>query len=405
MSRRRFIEPTLRRGFTLIELMVGVFIALFLTAAAITFASHETKLLGYSNDQIDLEQSGRAAIDLLAQDIRMAGAGVGYGINGAFNGFQTGTFTVPGGASFNNAGTTQSITLTGSDTNGAHLASTSYSIGTQDLLIATADGSYASIAFWNSAGGEYCSSTDTAFRTSPAEQALLRDPSGAAFIAGSITSGAIVSPCTWGQCAGSCVAFTFAANPGGNYVTFSSDNAAGSAPYIDGEVMGGFKHVVWFVANQAPPYNYAAQLRRVVFDGSNSCASRDTCGQNTSVADYVEALSYQIWTFNTTATPTPQWQIMPLGSPLVPTNRGDRIRVDIEIVVRSHISDDHAHQAAVLRLQPQPNGGMCIPGGGVATQIDDPSSCPGGRASWDWVVRKTYRTSVEVKNSGRQAIR
>src|SRR5436190_23826782 len=104
------------RGVTLIELMVGVFIALFLTAAAVAFASHETKLLGYSNDQIDLEQSGRAAIDLLSQDIRMAGSGVGTTIspgptNGAYLGLQVGVFGMPGGLQFNDNGTNHTLGL------------------------------------------------------------------------------------------------------------------------------------------------------------------------------------------------------------------------------------------------------------------------------------------------------
>ena len=75
-----------QRGLTLLELLVGVFIAIFLTAAAVAFAAHETRLMGVSQARLEASSAGRAALDLLADDLAMAGAGVGHFENGDFAG-------------------------------------------------------------------------------------------------------------------------------------------------------------------------------------------------------------------------------------------------------------------------------------------------------------------------------
>src|SRR5574339_630921 len=92
-----------RRGLTLIELMIGVAIALFLTAAAVTFVRHETRLMGVSQDRIDMLQGGRAAIDLIGLDVQQAGQGIGYDEAGNFQGLLLGPFTA-GSQNWNSVG-------------------------------------------------------------------------------------------------------------------------------------------------------------------------------------------------------------------------------------------------------------------------------------------------------------
>lgn len=381
-----------RRGFTLIELTVGVFIALFLTAAAVAFASHETRLLGYSNEQIDLAQASRAAIDMLSSDLQLAGAGVGYTASGVFAGLVTRDFQVPSGPSggpalgFNDAGgMNHLLTLT---------TATSYTVPTQDLKIRVADGSSSTIAYWNGNGGEYCMGPGIDIRAG--DQVILRESGGIDAMAGTITPGGVVS-CSWGKCIGGCRQFTFIPPAPSAVLAYRSSDSAPSTPYTGGEIAGNFKEIVWFVETMKADRN-AAQLRRVVFDGTNGCpGTRLDCGEANSVADYVESLAYQVWEYDTTRT-SPDWVALASNRDLKPNGRGDRLRIDFELVLRSRVADDRQHTPIALRLAPPQHGGLCIPGGGVASVASDPSTCPGAP---DTVARKVLRTSVEIMNSGR----
>lgn len=74
MKRRH--RPHLR-GLTLVELMVGMVISLFILAAAFTFAGHQIRLTEFTAGEVDRDRMGRLALELMAEDLRNAGLGVG----------------------------------------------------------------------------------------------------------------------------------------------------------------------------------------------------------------------------------------------------------------------------------------------------------------------------------------
>lgn len=370
---------TSRRGVTLVELMVGVAIALFLTTAAIAFTVHETRLMGISRENLELSQTGRAALDLLTRDLAAAGAGVGYQTDGVFGGLRLDTFVIDG-VTFNPAGVAVPVGSSGIAGAGADLAlvtvglhgstGVGYVNRTQDIGVVFADGAYATISDYNAAGsGWHClgtAATPITFRTG--EIAIMRSEDGS--LARTVQLGAPGVPgCSaYATCAQGCRAFTFVpAAPG----WFASDPTADNATYVGGELQGGLKQVVWFVAAA----NGAGTLRRAVFDGAATCAARDnTCGM--AAADFVEHLGVQVWTWDVNAG---GWQ----SAGQVPINTPNRVRVDLELVVRARTSGARAASPVELRLLP----GACVPVG----------DCVADR---DFGVRQAFRTSVEVKNSG-----
>jgi type II secretory pathway pseudopilin PulG len=374
-----------RRGLTLIELVVGVFIALILTAAAVVFASHETKLLGYSTEQVDSQQSIRAAIDLLTGDLQSAGTGIGSLPSGEFAGLQIGSFTVPGGLQFNPNGVNgANVTLQPGDlATGAERAAATYVLASRDLGLLLADGPIATIAQQNGAAGEICDATNAI----PAEQqlALFKDSAGVSVLPVLLTLTGLGAGCTFGQCIGpggvagtGCRPFTFVTDPN---PAFAIPVGAANLTYLGGSAHTGFKEVVWFV-NQAPaPNDATASLRRAVFDGrvGATClaGSRNTCGAE--VAPWVETMQYRVWEWNEAAA---AWAAI---NPPGPINTRNRIRVDIELVTRARVSDGRVHEGIALRLAP----GQCVPN----------TACPPTPASRDNVPRRAYRWSVQVRNS------
>jgi hypothetical protein len=391
-----------RRGLTLLELMVGVFIALFLTTAAVVFARHETRLLGYSNEQVDMQHQSRAAIDTLTLDLQSAGGGVGYAANGNYLGLRMGPFTVPGGAGFNQNGGVTTLTLRQADDGGGE-AGAAYAAPTRDLAILFADIGHVTVANYEAGGtGELCDRTN---RLPDGEDILsvIRDASrltGRSVIM-RITGNAGV--CTYGQCApivgnlgSGCRTFTWTDDPEN---IFPDDVAATTVNYTGGQLAIGLKEIVWFVNNERPPYDHLADLRRVVFDGTTDCNDRATCGSEQ--AFQVETLQWQLWAFSadpTGANPG-RWAVVPDddgdGFPGPAFRDSDnngvadepatdaRMRIDVEFVVRERNSDQRPHAAVQLKLNP----GNCIPGGGTCVN--------------DRVLRRAHRFSVEIRNSGR----
>src|SRR5688500_9341474 len=141
MQRQRFSRRR-ERAFTLIELMIGMALGLFLVAAAVTFTSHQSRWLGFTASRIDVDQSGRTALEILAEDLRHAGLGVGYNGSEEFAGIRLGTFTVPGGATF--------------DSTDRAIASRTGDTVTDDIGILLADEGVATIAEFSGAAGQIC---------------------------------------------------------------------------------------------------------------------------------------------------------------------------------------------------------------------------------------------------------
>ncbi len=63
------------RGFTLIEIMVSVVIAVIVTAAAFTILTTTSKSVRANEQTVDTQQNVRIAMELLSRDIKMAGFG------------------------------------------------------------------------------------------------------------------------------------------------------------------------------------------------------------------------------------------------------------------------------------------------------------------------------------------
>lgn len=387
------------RGLTLVELVVGTFIALFLTVAAMIFASHETKLLGYSTEQVDMQQQARSAIDLLTSDLQMAGAGIGYSPAGVFLGLQTNQFRGggAGGIDFNaNGSNATDLTLIAGDPLGGSERGAAYTLPTHDLGIVAADGTYATLAQHSGLAGEFCDPNNT-FSTDQ-QLVVMRSEEGLTAQSILFTAAGVAGACTFGQCApvvngvgSGCRAFTLADDPND---LFSTDASAAAMSYTGGEVLTGFKQIVWFVNENPAPDENRATLRRMVFDGTRTCTDRATCGDEQSAN--IETLQYQVWRFNTTLAP-PQWQAVAPGPIARDASGVDfRLRVDMELVVRARVSDGRRHDPVRLRL-----ADACVPD---TTPCGAPPTAPAA-GSGDNIPRRAHRWTVEIRNSGRMMIR
>lgn len=387
--------------------MVGIFIAVFLTAAAVAFASHETQLMGVTGETLDLEQSSRSAIELLSFDLRQAGAGVGYDNSGQFQGLRLGPFTVEGSAgtvNFND-GASNVIQLS----EGAPLDGTlvqTYALASQDLGIDVAEGAYASVVAHTGTGqaagtGAVCFRQGTVFLEG--ERALLRSESGFAaqsVILTGINQGACpagvgtANPC---PVENQCTSFAWARDgfydSGG--ATGGARGSAQNVGYLGGQLQGSFRSLVWFVSQGA----FSGELRRGTFDGTNGCPPGGrTAACGALVADNVETLQVAVWAFDPAAANwvrvAPGAAVAPVGGRVPQSLRNARIRVDVEMVVRSPGDSGRPHPAIPLDLVPGATR-QCVP---------NTSDCPAAgiaAPNVDNVERRVYRSSVELKNSGR----
>lgn len=413
------------RGLTLIELMIGTLIAAFLTAAAFAFAAHETRLMGVSTERVELSQTGRHAIDLIADDLRQAGAGIGYGERNAlmaeaeapgcpagnrcFRGLLYGQFnfagrafnTVPNGAlQLGDAGAqgidVDVVPVTDVGARDA-IGTNTYNVPSQAFGVRMANGSHATIVDFQFGGGAaifHClensaqTGVPTTFQAN--ELAVVRHEDHIFGRSVLITGpGPLCGPANnAAKCRFGCSSVAYAADPDLN---FASDAGADTASYLGGELVGGLKTIVWL--NMPNPNNGTGRLYRAVFDGQSCpnplggtdlpavvpapggpaiCAGR--------VADEVEALNIRVWRWDAAAVP-PAW----VHVPQAPIIDSDRLRVDVELVVRGRKSES---RRAPTRLDLI--AGTCVP---------DPTCAVG-----DSALRRAYRTSVDIVNSGRMTI-
>lgn len=396
--------------------MIGTLIAIFLTAAAVVFASHETKLLGFSTEEVEMQQSARSAMDLLARDVEMAGAGIGYrlnpGTNPEFVGLQTGTFrALDDGLQFNTSGPSTPVTGLREQAS----SPVAYNFATHDLGILFADGERMTIVNAPSGAAGSGFICDAGNLLDPARTYLVTFRTGD-LITG-ITKTMQVSgnagpgncPAGFGLCepapGNGCRAMNFATDnfgPGNAPLYQSADD--GTVGYAQGEVSVGVKQVIWWVARDTAAMDaHRANLRRVEIDSAAStCAlgTRQTCGGE--VAYNVETLQYQVWRYlpggAVGADPTGvnndgRWALVGPGAIISPAGAVPRpkLRVDIELVLRSRVPDETPHAGARVTLAGA--AGLCLPGG---TAMPAGAPCPGDR-----VQRRVHRITVDVKNSSR----
>ncbi|MGF1510928.1 MAG: PilW family protein [Myxococcota bacterium] len=363
--------PSSRRGLTLVELLIGVTIGAILTTAAVAFVRHETRLMGATNERLSLLQSGRASLDLIASDLQLAGLGTGLDSFNNFGGLLTGPFAI-GGIAFNQAGL-NTITL-----EQGYPSTGSYVVNSDDLGIRLAEGEQSSIVDFVNLGGNgslrICDNPN--LNLDAGDLVVLRDELYLASRSVRLDSPSASPAC---ECVAGCTTFTWNEPAGtgpadGNGYHYVSYPGAENVDYTLGALFSAFKTIVYFVADQGSGSN-RGQLRRVVFDPDNptntaDCALRTTCG--VALAENVEALFVEVWGF----TPgTSTWTQAPPGG--IPG--ADRLRVDIEMVMRSRVPANAVQPPAVSGLN-----GTTFP--------------PAGR---DRIEREVYRTSVDVRNSGR----
>lgn len=343
-----------RAGYTLIEVVVASGISILICGAAVGFAQKETRLLGLTSNNIDMNDSSRAVIDLLGDDLRHAGAGIGYRTDGTFAGLLLGSFTVDGVAfnSLNNR-----INL-----------STNNNMPTDDIGMMIADGGRATIADFSFAGSaQTCRNTGL----NAGELAVLRSEDGMATRTVRVNTLSAAATCSFGQCVGGCDNITWSASTG-----YASDVTSATASYVGGEIAGGLKTVVWFVETNSTAG--VGSLRRAAFNGNGvACTGRNnSCG--VLMSEYVESVQMQVWRWDTT---TSTWQNVTAG----PLTGRDRLRADVEVVVRARVEADRPTAPISFRLEP----GECAP------------NC----TTRDRYERRVLRTSVDIRNSSRMRLR
>jgi prepilin-type N-terminal cleavage/methylation domain-containing protein len=367
----------MRAGFTLIEMMVALAIGLFLVAAVLTFVSHQGTLLEYTKTELERDRGGRLAMDMLEQDIRHAGVGVGYTNEGAFAGFMRGdnialadgVFAVPGGADFD--ATDRAIALEyGQNQQGL---SGTYDVFTDDLGLRMANGDYRTIVEFGASTGRLCSGGSFAID----DIVLLSADDGFTSASARVTAFAANTGCPADvTCASGCDQFDYVFDGG-----WASDAAATTASYLGGEMRGGFQQVVWFVE----PDGATAHLRRAEVSNTAQCTTRAGCGN--IVAYDAEALQVRVWRWNID---TGGWTDR-TDDPSIDDRQ--RLRIDVELVVRTRTSESSPKEPARMRLI-----------NGTTTDTDD-MCLPGGTAlpctEKDYISRRVLRSSIEVRNSGR----
>ena len=341
-------------GFTLTELVVSSAVGLFTLAVAVQVASHHSAAVGETTRQMDTLQSSRMVLDLISEDLRHAGAGVGYRPDGQFGGLIRGAFTVSGGAQFSAGGRVQ--TLTTGD------------VVTDDLGIRLATGDIRTVAAYAGVSGQICAGSNMAV----GDVVMLLSREALHGVTVQLQSLADAA-CVDGMCRDGCATFTYAPS-----ASYQSDAGAPTVNYVSGSMIGDFAEVVWFV--HAGP-DGDGELRRAEVTSAQPCATRGTdCGG--LVADDVETMQVAVWQWDDAIS---QW-VDRTASATVDDRR--RLRVDIEVVVRGGAERaEGAGRPVALQLAP----GQCV--GGTCGGVGDQNR------------RFVMRTSVEVRNGGRMQIR
>jgi prepilin-type N-terminal cleavage/methylation domain-containing protein len=340
-----------RRGLTLIELLVGMAIGLFVVAAAVTFTSQQTRWLGFTASRIDVDQSGRVALEILAEDLRHAGLGVGYDSSDEFAGLRLGNFSVPGGATF--------------DSTDRQLVLRTETTITDDVGILLADEGIATIAEFSGASGQICNVP--AFEVGDIVTMVSEDSLSTRTAR---LTGLNDEVCIYAACASGCRSFAFAADS-----TYLSDASADDVSYAGGEMFRGFKVLVWYVRSDGR----TTELRRAILNQDTQCTD-PAAGCGGTVTNDVETLQMRVWQWDEVGS---AWIDRTDAASLVGR---DRVRVDLELVVRTR-QDQQGPQNPILSSL---SDGLCLPG-------------PCG--TQDTVPRRAFRTSVELRNAGRTGVK
>lgn len=341
-------------GFTLIEMMVSVAVGMIVLAAGVRVVADHFMLLRDTTGTADLHRNSREVIEFLSTDLRQAGMGIGYELNGTFAGVERGNFKI-GDATFNSDN--QVVALTDGN------------VLTDDIGVRLARGDVRSVADYSAGvagSGQICTSPDI----KSGDSVVLLSREGLQRRSVLLTAlGA--ETCAEDKCVDGCQGFSFNA---GDY----APDSASSANFQGGLMVGDYEHIGWFVTADA---DGEGELRRIKVGAAGGCAARDnTCGG--TIAKGVESVQVKLWQWDDTTT---SWSEI---GPADPINTRNRLRFDLEVVSRA--PDDPRgvlHERAASELE----AGVCVP-----------QPCDGGKLAGR---RDVMRTSVEVRNSGRMMIK
>ena len=342
-------------GFTVLELIVAMGIGLIVTVGALVMTADLQKNYHRHIGELGANQRLRETLELLAQDVRNAGVGVGYDPNGVFGGFLTGGFSTAGGASFS--------------ANERSMATLDGAVLTDDLGIRRAEGERRTILFLESGAGVIC-----AGQTFTANELVIVTARNGRAARTIRILGATPGACQRGSCTNGCQLVSWAFDP-----TYAADSSSNVRSFAAGDLYQKYETVVWFVATDNTGF---PALRRASGDILDTCSSvSEACGAE--VAEGVEFLQFAVFRLDTL---THQWVQVQHDQPIQTL---ERLRIDLELVVRAR-SDPGVGRAHVVRSELSP--GLCVP-----------EHC--GSDQTDRVPRIALRTSVEVRNAGRLQIR
>lgn len=344
-------------GFSLIEMVVSMGVGMLVLAAVVRLVGDSFFLVRESSSDAEIQTGARNILDLLSADIRNAGVGVGYKMNGDFSGVRLGEVAVDGGATFNSQN--RPLTLEWGDT------------VVDDLMIRMAPGAMRSIVSYGSDMGQVCK-TGEPFLANSLGVFVTREGLQAHT---AVVSGLTDASCEDHNCVQGCMAFRYQLN-----TAYSSDNEAAGASYLGGFLASGYNEVIWYVE---PGSQSRGELRRLSIGNGTQCsdADRGSCGG--AVSQQVEnmQLRYLQWDDDNRV-----WKDVSQETRI---NGRGRIRVDVELILRGprDTKTTASNPRESLVLEP----GRCVPG-----------PCDGGMTD---VPRTVVRSSVEVRNSGRMQIK
>lgn len=335
-------------------------VGMIVLAAGVQVASDHFSLLKDTSSTADLHRNTRVVIQALSLDLRRAGMGVGYKLDGTYGGIERGEFKA-GTATFNTAGR-QIILKDGTAM-------------TDDIGLRMAGGEVRTVVDYSpgpSGSGQICRSQGIQDDfDNGLDSVMLLSREGLATRSVELTSLAD-AVCSNHQCAGGCADFEFKL---GDY---RSDDQAAHASYQSGVMIGDYQKIVWFVV---PGADKQGELRRLDAT-SGGCVSINDAACGGTMADGVESVRVQLYRWDSS---TSAWAMI---NPDQSINTRDRLRFDLEVVTRG-ATDRRGLKHE--RVQSKFGNGECVPG-----------PCSGDKLD---ARREVIRSSVEVRNSGRMLIR
>ncbi|MEO1227563.1 MAG: hypothetical protein AAFZ18_01570 [Myxococcota bacterium] len=344
-----------RRGFSLLETLTGLALGTFVSVGALVLTSNFQRFSHRHVGEIETSQGLRRALDLMSEDLRNAGVGVGYMPDGTFSGLLGGAFSLPGGASFS--------------ANNRAIKTVDGSLLTDDLGVRRALGRRRTIAYLDGGYGEVCRGLNLAAD----DIVSVVSRSGLAGRTLRIVS-ASATTCSRNPCSNGCQGLSFASDP-----SYLSDPSALSRRFTAGDMFQEYETVVWFIAVDADGF---PSLRRVGGAAIQTCAAADeSCGGE--VGEGVEFIQMAWWRLDSSGA----WVSVSHDS-MVQTE--DPLKVDVEIVTRTRQDPGVGRSRHV---ESEIETGLCVP-----------AHC-GRTETPDRVPRTVLRTSIEVRNAGRLRIR